>query len=161
MSKGAFRSSRTKVIIGDGCDFVADTNDRYDVIIVDSTDPIGPGEALFTKEFYKNCHSRLKKGGILVNQNGVPFFQGQNLAHSHKYLRGIFKDTTIYLTVVPTYVGGQMALGWSSDFKSYRSISKDILAVRYKEANLHTRYYSPDIHAASFILPPFIQDIMI
>ena len=58
VSKGAFRSSRTKVIIGDGCDFVADTNDRYDVIIVDSTDPIGPGEALFTKEFYKNCHSR-------------------------------------------------------------------------------------------------------
>ena len=118
ISEGAFKNPRTNLVIDDGFSDLAKTTDSYDVIIVDSTDPFGPGEALFTEQFYNNCHSRLKMNGILVSQNGVPFSQNgvpftqeQEFVSSYNRLQNIFKDTTFYLTVVPTYVGGYMALG--------------------------------------------------
>ena len=98
--------------------------------------------------------------GILVSQNGVLFIQEQEFVSSYNRLRNIFKDTTFYLTVVPTYVGGYMALGWVSDFEAHRWVTRDDLAARYREAGLTTRYYSPDIHKASFVLPPFITEMI-
>lgn len=160
ISDGAFESPRTNLVFGDGYSFVVDTTDKYDVIIIDSTDPIGPGEGLFTEDFYENCHSRLKENGIFVNQNGVPFIQGQEFFNSHHRLKSVFKDTTFYLTVVPTYIGGYMALGWASDLTVYRSISPDVLGSRFREAGITTRYYSPYIHKAAFVLPPFIKEMI-
>ena len=127
------------------------------MIIVDSTDPFGPGEALFKEQFYDNCHTCLSKKGILVNQNGVPFTQEKELANSHSHLQGIFKDTTFYLTVVPTYVGGFMALGWASDCEAHRWVSSSDLATRFNESGITTSYYNPAVHQASFVLPPFIS----
>ena len=160
ISEGAFKNPRTNLVIDDGFSYLAETTDSYDVIIVDSTDPFGPGETLFTEQFYNNCHSRLKMNGILVSQNGVPFIQEQEFVSSHNRLQNIFKDTTFYLTVVPTYVGGYMALGWASDFEAHRWVTRDDLAARYRGAGLTTRYYSPDIHKASFVLPPFITEMI-
>ena len=160
ISDGAFDSPKTNLVIGDGCSYVVDTTDIYDVIIIDSTDPIGPAEGLFAEDFYKNCQSRLKENGILVNQNGVPFFQEQEISNSYQRLKRVFKDTTFYLTVVPTYIGGYMALGWASDYSIHRSISPIVLESRYKEVGLTTRYYSPYIHKAAFVLPPFIKEII-
>ena len=160
ISDNAFDNPRTNLVIADGCYFVANTTDKYDVIIIDSTDPIGPGEILFGEEFYKNCHARLNENGILVNQNGVPFTQEQELSNSHHRLRKVFKDTTFYLTVVPTYIGGYMALGWASDLAAHRSISSYVLGSRYREAGLNTRYYSPHMHKAAFVLPPFISEMI-
>ena len=127
ISEGAFRNPRANLVIDDGFSYLAETTDSYDVIIVDSTDPFGPGETLFTEQFYNNCHSRLKMNGILVSQNGVPFTQEQEFVSSYNRLQNIFKDTTFYLTVVPTYVGGYMALGWASDFEVHRWVTRDDL----------------------------------
>ena len=160
ISGGAFKNPRTNLVVEDGFSYLAETTDSYDVIIVDSTDPIGPGEALFTEQFYSNCHSRLNMNGILVSQNGVPFTQEQEFVSSHNRLQNIFKDTTFYLTVVPTYVGGYMALGWASDFGAHRWVTRDDLASRYNGSGLTTSYYSPDIHKASFVLPPFITEMI-
>ena len=160
VSGGAFEDPRTKLVIADGFSYLAETRDKFDVIIVDSTDPFGPGEVLFSKKFYKKCYSRLEVNGILVNQNGVPFTQEQEIANSHDRLSNIFKDTTFYLTVVPSYIGGYMALGWSSDLKEHRSVTSNDLETRYKQSGLTTRYYTPDIHKSAFVLPPFITEII-
>ena len=160
ISDGAFNDSRTTLVVDDGFSYLAQNKNIYDVIIVDSTDPFGPGEVLFKEQFYNNCHSSLSEKGILVNQNGVPFTQEKELANSHKRLQGIFKDTTFYLTVVPTYIGGFMSLGWASDFEPHRWVSADDLAARFNESGIITRYYNPTLHQASFILPTFISNML-
>ena len=76
LSDGAFEDPRAELVIADGARFVADTDRRFDVAIVDSTDPVGPGAALFTEDFYRNCKRCLKEGGVLITQNGVPALQG-------------------------------------------------------------------------------------
>src|SRR5690606_205611 len=115
ISDGAFENPRAKVVIQDAAKFVKETEERFDCIIVDSNDPEGPAKVLFTDEFYGNCKRVLKEGGILVNQNGVPFLQKEEMALTEKARGTHFKHVTFYLTSVPTYVGGLMALGWASD----------------------------------------------
>ena len=157
ISDGAFDDHRTTLVIDNGLSYLEKNKSIYDVIIVDSTDPLGPGEALFKEQFYDSCHTCLSNKGILVTQNGVPFTQEKELANSHSRLKGIFKDTTFYLTVVPTYVGGFMALGWASDCEGHRRVSSGDLATRFNESGITTSYYNPAVHQASFVLPPFIS----
>lgn len=160
LSNGAFDDPRTRLVIGDGLRFVQDINETFDVIIVDSTDPVGPGEILFSEAFYGACKNRLSAGGILVSQNGVPQFQASELTDSHRRLRHHFDDAVCYLTVVPTYVGGFMALGWATDDLSVRQQSLEVLASRYEALGLVTRYYTPAVHVAAFALPPFISRLL-
>jgi spermidine synthase len=160
LSRGAFDDPRVEIVLGDGADFVATTDRRFDVIVVDSTDPIGPGAALFTPAFYGNCKRALKPGGVLVTQNGVPFFQPAELESTMHIFGGLFADATCYLGVVPTYVGGFMAFGWGTDDLALRSIPLATLEERFAAANLETRYYTPELHGASFVLPRFIGDIV-
>ncbi len=160
ISKGAFEDRRTELVFADGVAFVAETKDKFDLIIVDSTDPIGPGEALFEEPFYANCKARLKKKGILVTQNGVPFLQGAELARSHARLKPLFADTTFYLTAVPSYAGGFMALGWASTEPANRQIALETVEMRLAEAAIETRYYTPAVQLAAFALPRYIMDEM-
>ena len=122
LSRGAFDDPRVEIVLGDGADFVATTDRRFDVIVVDSTDPIGPGAALFTSEFYTNCKRVLQPGGVLVTQNGVPFFQPEELESTMRIFGDLFADATCYLGVVPTYVGGFMAFGWGTDDVALRTV---------------------------------------
>lgn len=160
ISDGAFDDPRTNLIIADGVKFVAETDQRFDVIIVDSTDPIGPGEVLFTESFYASCHQCLKDGGVLVTQNGVPFFQGSEVVDTDQRMAKSFKDNGFYTAVVPTYIGGFMTLGWASDDAGLRDIPVEILRERFESANICTRYYTPDMHKGAFALPPFIKDLL-
>jgi len=160
LSDGAFDDPRAHVEIADGAAFVADSTARFDLIIVDSTDPIGPGAVLFGAAFYADCRRRLRPGGILVTQNGVPFLQGSELVDSHRRLARLFADVAFYLTVVPTYNGGAMTLGWASDRREHRTVSREMLAARYDAAGLATRYYNPDVHQAAFALPNFIRAML-
>ncbi|MEQ8664739.1 MAG: polyamine aminopropyltransferase [Rhodospirillales bacterium] len=161
LSNGGFDDARTNLVVGDGIRFVADAgNDSYDVIIVDSTDPIGPGEVLFTEAFYANCRRILRPGGIVVTQNGVAFFQGDSITSSHDRLKPHFDDVTFYLTATPTYGGGFMALGWATDDPSLRAVDEVTLAERVKKLGLETRYYSPAVHRAAFALPPYVRDLI-
>lgn len=157
----AFQDKRTNLVIADGARFVADTDDRFDVIIVDSTDPVGPGEVLFTERFYRNCHRCLMPGGILVNQNGVPFLQGGEVTMTARRRKKFFKDAGFYVAAVPSYYGGLMALGWATDNRRARAVPAATLRRRFQAAHLKTRYYTPEVHAAAFALPQFIRDHII
>lgn len=160
LSNGAFDDPRLEIVIGDGKDFVATTTGRYDLIIVDSTDPIGPGEALFTDTFYADCRRILRPGGVIVTQNGVPFFQADELAATMRSFSRLFADTTCYLAAVPTYVGGFMAFGWGTDDTALRRPPLETLEARFAAAAFDTRYYTPESHLASFALPRFIRDVV-
>ena len=113
VSDGAFDNARLNVIITDGCKFVKETTEKWDVIIIDSTDPHGPGEVLYTQEFYSDCKSCLSDGGIIVTQNGVPFVQAEELRNSYDRLNTLFSDVSFYMATVPSYVGGALAFGWA------------------------------------------------
>ena len=92
ISAGAYDNPRTRIVIADGTKFVAETPDRFDVIMIDSTDPVGPGAVLFTRDFYAGCARCLKPGGLLVTQNGLPFLQASELKQSVGYYRELFGD---------------------------------------------------------------------
>lgn len=156
----AFRDKRTDLVITDGAKYVAETTDRFDVVIVDSTDPMGPGEVLFTEAFYKNCRRCLNPGGILVNQNGVPFMQPSEIPMTWKRRRKFFKDTGFYVAAVPSYYGGFMTLGWAALDPKSRAVSASVLERRFAARKLKTKYYSPAIHRAAFALPRFVDGLM-
>ena len=158
--KDAFDDPRLNLVIADGAKFVAETDERFDVAIIDSTDPIGPAEVLFTEAFYGNVKRCLNEGGIVATQNGVPFLQGDELTSTLAAFRKLFRDPTCYLATVPTYVGGPMAFGWGTDDASLRQVTEETLAERFAAAGFKTRYYTPVVHKAAFALPPYIQDMI-
>ncbi len=158
--KGAFDDPRLNLVIADGAKFVAETDERFDIAIIDSTDPIGPAEVLFTEAFYGNVKRCLNEGGIVATQNGVPFLQGDELTSTLAAFRRLFRDPTCYLATVPTYVGGPMAFGWGTDDESLRQVPEEELARRVSAAGIETRYYTPAVHKAAFALPPYIQDMI-
>ncbi len=161
ISGRAFEDPRLDLVIADGCRFVAETDARYDVIIVDSPDPIGPGAALFTSEFYADCKRCLTPGGVLVTQNGVPFTQMAELRDSMTALASLFADARCYVTHVPIYIGGAMALGWASDDTALWQTPLETLARRFEKSAIDTRYYSPAVHQASFALPRYIEELIV
>lgn len=154
MSKGAFDNPRVEVVIQDAAEYMKERDERFDVIICDSTDPIGPGKVLFTEEFYGDCKNHLKEKGIFVNQNGVPFLQKEELKMTWENRRPHFDHVGFYIAPVPSYVGGFMAFGWASD-TDYQ-VSEAVLQERFNQLEIETYYYNPSIHKASFALPQFI-----
>ncbi|MBC7952939.1 MAG: polyamine aminopropyltransferase [Rhodospirillaceae bacterium] len=160
VSAGAFDDPRTEIVIADGIAFMAETDRKFDLIVIDSTDPIGPGGVLFTESFYKDCARCLNFGGIVVNQNGVPFLQGAEITDTWRRRKPHFTDVGFYLAAVPTYVGGFMALGWASNTPDSRAASVETIRARFNAAPVTTRYYTPDVHKAAFALPPYVQDFI-
>jgi spermidine synthase len=156
----AFDDPRVEIVIADGAEFAATTDRRYDVIIIDSTDPIGPGEVLFTEKFYAACKRSLAPGGVLVTQNGVPFMQGDELRQTMRALRKLFADASCYTATVPTYIGGCMAFGWASDDPGVRATPLNVLQGRFVAAVLDTDYYTPEVHGSAFALPRYIERLI-
>lgn len=157
ISAGAFDDRRADIVIGDGAKFVEETDERYDAVLVDSTDPIGPGAVLFTPEFYAGCRRCMKPGGVLVTQQGLVFFQPEESKKSVNIFRGLFNDAGIYLPVTASYLGGHFALGWASDDAALRQVGVDTLRQRFDQAGLTMNYYSPELHKAAFVLPEYVR----
>jgi spermidine synthase len=156
-----FADPRFESVIEDGMKYAARTTRRFDVIIVDSTDPQGPGKVLFSPRFYTACKRALNKGGVLVTQNGVPMLQPRELAASVANLRRLFADAACFIAAIPTYIGGHMAMGWASDNRQLRRLPVATLERRYRKAgSFATNYWTPDVQAAAFALPRFIADIV-
>lgn len=153
-----FEDERFDLVIADGARFVQETDRRFDVVMIDSTDPAGPGAVLFTEEFYRGVHRCLKPGGVLVTQNGVPFLQRDELVSSMRHFSRIYKDAAAYVAAIPTYFGGHMALGFATDDTELRKLPLETLQRRFKDAAFETRYYTPEVHKAAFALPKFILD---
>ena len=159
LSQGAFDDPRLNLVIADGADFMRDCTERFDVIIVDSTDPIGPGVVLFTDTFYGHAQRALTEHGILVTQNGVPFMQGDELTSTMRAFKALFSDWGCYLATVPTYSGGPMAFGWGTNGPA-RSVTVETLTDRFNATGLGTDYYTPEVHKGAFALPGYIAKLM-
>ncbi|WP_137700563.1 polyamine aminopropyltransferase [Marimonas lutisalis] len=159
LSQGAFDDPRLELVIADGAEFMKATDGGFDVVIVDSTDPVGPGEVLFTDTFYGHAKRALAEGGILVTQNGVPFLQGDELANTMRAFKALFADATCYLATIPTYAGGPMAFGWGTDGDA-RATPLDVLAGRFSASGLSPFYYTPAVHQAAFALPGYVQRLI-
>ncbi len=159
ISAGAFDDPRLNLVIADGAAFMRDTTDRFDVIIVDSTDPVGPGEVLFTDTFYGHAKRALKPGGVLTTQNGVPFLQGDELSNTMRAFRALFSDATCYLATIPSYAGGPMAMGWGTD-GSARQTDLAALRDRFAASGIVTEYYTPEVHQAAFALPKYVARLI-
>lgn len=157
---GAFDDPRTTLVIADGARFVEETDQRFDIVIIDSTDPIGPGAVLFTREFYAGCKRCLKDGGVMITQNGVPALQGAEVTTSYRHFQTLFRDAAFYVAAVPTYQGGFMALGWATDDTGLRQCPPSTIQAGIDTLGLTTRYFNADIFAGAFALPNFMRDLM-
>ncbi len=157
----AWTDPRAEVLVADGIDYVRRAPDAsFDVMIVDSTDPIGVGEVLFTDEFYANAARILGPRGLVVNQCGVPFMQAEELHETARRRAKAFADNWAYVAAVPTYVGGFMTLGWAAKDASLRHVAVEEIRRRAEAAGVlgTTRYWTPEIHAGAFNLPPYIAE---
>lgn len=154
-----FDDSRVHIHIADGLKYVRHAENQYDLIIVDSTDPFGPGEGLFTKEFYGNCYSALKADGIMVNQHESPFYAEDRLAmqRAHKRIVESFPISRVYQAHIPTYPSGHWLFGFAS--KQYHPIN-DQQAERFKRLNIPTKYYNHQLHVGAFCLPNYVEELL-
>lgn len=144
----------------DGINFVKNKSDYYDLIIVDSTDPIGPGEGLFTLEFYKNCYKALNDSGILVNQNESPYFEqnAKEMKRASSKLKKLFPIFEVYQFHMPTYPSGH----WLFGFASKKLHPVDDAKLNYWEnLSIKTKYYNVDLHKASFCLPTYVKEMLL
>jgi spermidine synthase len=155
----AWSDARAEVIVGDGIDYVRTAADAsFDAIIVDSTDPIGVGEVLFTDAFYADAARVLAAGGVIVNQCGVPFMQADELHETSARRARHFPHVGAYVAAVPTYVGGFMTLGFAAKRAGLASVDAATLRARAAQAGMlgATEYWTPELHVAAFQLPPYI-----
>ena len=160
----AFGDKRMTIEVADAFEYLGrkSSKNRFDLIIADRPDPVGPGKALFGETFYDRVKNALKKGGYATFQTGVPFYQPWEITEALEELAGFFPSSGLYLSVVPTYIGGYMALSWATKGGKPLGTSKGIrkAAKAYKKAKLKTDYYNPDVHAAAFALPNWIQKLV-
>ncbi len=148
---------RVNLYYEDGLKFVRHKENEYDLIIVDSTDPFGPGEGLFTKEFYGNCSKALTEDGILVNQHESPFYTEDALGmqRAHQRIIGFFPICDVYQVHIPTYPSGHWLFGFAS--KKYNPIT-DLDAEAWNRLGLKTMYYNTEVHVGSFALPNYVKE---
>ena len=154
-----FEDPRIHFYFEDGLKFVRAPEGVYDLIIVDSTDPFGPGEGLFTKEFYGNCFKALKEDGIMVNQHESPFYpeDAPAMQRAHKRIVESFDHARVYQVHIPTYPSGHWLFGFAS--KKYHPV-RDLDAARWNARGLTTRYYNTNLHQGSFYLPNYVQRLL-
>jgi len=157
ISRGAFDDPRAEVVVADGTKFVAETDERFDAIIVDSTDPIGPAVALFTRDFYANCKRALAGNGVLIAQSGLPFLQGGELRGVQEKFRALFKDAGAYIMTTPTYIGGPMSASFGCDDPGRRTPALEALKARRALVEGEMKYYTPEVHLAAFALPAYVR----
>lgn len=154
-----FTDSRVNLYFEDGLKFVRDKVDAYDLIIVDSTDPFGPGEGLFTKEFYGNCYKALTKTGILVNQHESPYYAdyASAMKSAHERIKELFPITRVYQAHIPTYPSGHWLFGFASKDKDP---VVDFNAEKWTSLGLKTKYYNTDLHKGCFALPNYVKELL-
>lgn len=155
-----FDDKRVNVVCQNGLKFIREPKDEYDLILVDSTDPFGPGEGLFTKEFYGNCYKALKEDGILINQHESPFYKEDAAAvtYIHKRIVESFEVARVYQAHIPTYPSGHWLFGFAS--KKYHPV-KDLRAKEWKALNIKTKYYNTNLHLGSFYLPNYVEELLV
>lgn len=150
---------RVTIYYEDGVKFVRRKKAAYDLIIVDSTDPFGPGEGLFTREFYGSCYMALKEDGIMVNQHESPFYPNDAAAmqRAHKRIVESFPISRVYQAHIPTYPSGHWLFGFAS--KKYHPL-EDLQAARWNSLNIRTDYYTTKLHEGCFYIPAYVERML-
>ncbi len=159
----AFADKRFNIHVADAAEFLKrpEAAGRYDVIIGDRPDPVGPAGVLFEDAFYQSVSRALSPRGIAVFQTGVPHYQPDELIADQQALRRAFKHAGVMLTVVPTYVGGYMALSWASNGHVLGSADGIAHAKKlFEVAPFPTDHYTPALHAAAFALPAWVERLL-
>lgn len=148
---------RVHIYYEDGLKFIRRKVNEYDLILVDSTDPFGPGEGLFTKEFYGNCYHALKENGILVNQHESTFYDEyvEAMKRAHKRLKELFPISRVYQAHIPTYPSGYWLFGYAS--KRFDPV-KDLQEEEWNALGIHTNYYNTKLHRGAFALPNYVKE---
>jgi spermidine synthase len=154
-----FNEPRLTIYFQDGLKYIRNCENKYDIIIVDSTDPFGPGEVLFTKEFYGNCSKALKADGIMVNQHESPFYENDAIAmkNAHKRIVKSFPISRVFQAHIPTYPSGHWLFGFAS--KKYHPV-RDLRAQKWNEMNIETNYYNVNLHKGAFYLPNYVERML-
>ncbi len=150
---------RVHIYTGNGLKFIRRCENKYDLIVVDSTDPFGPSEGLFTKEFYGNCYKALRDDGIMVNQQGSPFYaeDANAMQRSHKRIAETFPISRVFQAHIPTFAAGYWLFGFAS--KKYHPID-DLNKEAWNALGLKTRYYTTRLHVGAFYLPAFLEEFL-
>lgn len=151
--------SRVHMYFEESLRFVRMKKDEYDLIIVDSADPYGPAEGLFTREFYGNCFKALHEDGILINQHESPYYSehSRTVQKAHNHIRQVFPYSTVYQCHIPSYPSGHWLFGFAS--KRYDPI-QDLKEEKWNRLNIKTRYYNTDLHIGSFYLPTYVKELL-
>jgi spermidine synthase len=160
----AFKDKRMVIEAADAFEYLGRpaSKNRFDLIIADRPDPVGPGKALFGETFYDRVKNALRPGGYATFQTGVPFYQPWEITEALQELKRFFPKSGLYLSVVPTYIGGFMALSWATKGGKPLGTPAGIrkAAAAYKRSKLKCDYYNPAIHAAAFALPNWIAKLV-
>lgn len=160
----AFCDRRLTIEVGDAFEYLGrpESKNRFDLIVADRPDPVGPGKALFGETFYERVKGALTRGGYATFQTGVPFYQPQEVTDALRELARLFPRSGLYLTVVPTYIGGFMALCWATRGGKALGLPAGIAraARAFKRMKLECDYYNPQVHAAAFALPGWIARLI-
>ncbi len=150
---------RVHIYHEDGLRFIRSKSDAYDLIIIDSPNPFGAGEGLFTKEFYGNCFNALHEDGIMINQHESPFYKEEafQCQRMHKRIIESFPISRIYQAHIPSYPSGHWLFGFAS--KRYHPIH-DMDGIQWKLRGIQTKYYLPRLHEGVFALPAYVEELV-
>lgn len=150
---------KVKIFVEDAIEFIKNKNNCYDVVLIDSTDPMGPGEGLFTEEFYTNVKNSLKEGGIVVAQSESPFANEIEMGKMYKLLRKVFKNVAPYCGPIPTYPGGYWSWAFCSDNVEIPHCHKKVDKQRADEISKNCKLYNTRMQTAVFDVPNFVKKI--
>ena len=150
---------RVHIYHEDGLRFIRSKSDAYDLIIIDSPNPFGAGEGLFTKEFYGNCFNALHEDGIMINQHESPFYKEEafQCQRMHKRIIESFPISRIYQAHIPSYPSGHWLFGFAS--KRYHPIH-DMDGIQWNLRGIQTKYYLPRLHEGVFALPAYVEELV-
>lgn len=159
LTASKLNDSKVNLYFEDGLKFVKAKNNEYDLIIVDSTDPVGPGAELFTMDFYESCFNALNDEGILVNQHESPYYENDAdaMQKAHKKIKSIFPIAAVYQAHIPTYASGHWLFGFAS--KKYKPV-EDLKEDLWNSLGLVTNYYNTDLHKGSFYIPNYVKRLL-
>ncbi|MBN1518200.1 polyamine aminopropyltransferase [Candidatus Sumerlaeota bacterium] len=154
---GAFEDQRTELIIGDGAKYVRETNERFDAVIIDSSDPIGPATVLFQQEFYQDVARILTQDGIVVRQAGATIMQPDEFPEAIRLLRGLYRHNGVYVYATPTYIGGFFCSTFSSMAVDPGAQDRSRIEANHARIDGALKYYNPDVHFSAFQLPEYMK----
>jgi len=160
IAAGAFDDPRVTLVFEDAFAYLERPSEAFDVVLLDTPDPVGPAMRLFTPEFYARVAAALTRDGLVTAQSGSPWFQRDVVMRTVEAMRANLPLVRLYLSHVPTYPGGLWAFALGSRGPDPLEVDPETLRARFQALPTATRYYTPEVHRAAFVLPPFVQALV-